>query len=67
MPILPTSQQADWGNNVFIQATTRILVMIGLAYLVKSLYAFWPLALSTRSGSFAAGGLPFPSCSDLFA
>ena len=67
MPALPISQQSNWSNNVFVLATTRILIMIGLAYLIKSLYAYLHLAWSTRSDSLVAGGLPSRPCFDLSA
>lgn len=57
MPPLPTSQQSDWNNNVYVLATARILVMAGVAYLVKSLYILMTLILGTRSASLAAGTL----------
>lgn len=61
MPALPTPQQSDWDNNVYVLATTRIFVMIGLAYLIRSLYSLVPSIWGTRSASVAAGGLSFPS------
>ena len=63
MPSLPTSQQSDWSNNIYVVATTRIFVMIGMAYLAKSLYNFVPSIWGTRSASIAAGeysSLPNP-------
>ncbi|CAF9934234.1 MAG: hypothetical protein ALECFALPRED_005891 [Alectoria fallacina] len=32
------SQQADWGNNVYLLTTTRILMVLGLAYPARSFY-----------------------------
>lgn len=55
MPSLPNPQQSDWGNNAYVVATTRIFVVIGMGYLVKSLYNFVPSIWGTRSASIAAG------------
>lgn len=38
MPVITTSQEPDWNNNVYVIATTRGFVLIGTAYLVRSLY-----------------------------
>ena len=55
MPALPIPQQSDWSNNVYVVATTRIFVVIGMGYLVKSLYNHVPPIWGTRSASVAAG------------
>ena len=60
MPALPISQQPEWNYNVYVLATTRILVMIGVAYLIKSLYTLVPLIWGSGSASIAAGGLSYP-------
>lgn len=57
MPLLPISQQPDWNNNIYVLATTRILGMVGAAYLVKSLYTLTRLTWGTRSAFLAAGRL----------
>lgn len=57
MPSLPISRQPDWNNNIYVLATTRILVMVGAAYLVKSLYTLIRLTWGTRSAFLAAGRL----------
>ena len=62
MPVLPTSQQSDWNNNVYVLATTRVLVMIGLAYLIKRLYNLVPSIWGTRLAPVAAGGRSLPFC-----
>ena len=59
MPALPISQQHEWNNNVYVLATSRILVMIGVAYLIKSLYTLLPLIWGSGSASIAAGGLSY--------
>ena len=60
MPALPTSQQPVGNNNVYVLATTRVLVMIGVAYLIKSLYTLVPQIWGSGSASIAAGGLSYP-------
>lgn len=61
MPVLPNPQQSDWNNNIYVLATTRVLVVIGVAYLIRSLYGLVPSIWGTRSASIAAGALPCPS------
>lgn len=61
MPALPVPQQSDWSNNVYVVATTRIFVMIGMAYLIKSLYNLVQSTWGARAASMATGGHSFPS------
>lgn len=65
MPALPISQPSDWNNNVYVLATTRVFVMIGLAYLLRTLYSLVPSIWGARSASVSAGGLSFPCRFDL--
>lgn len=67
MPALTVPQQPDWNNNVYVLATTRMFVMIGMAYLIKSLYNLVPSIWGTRSAPIAAGGHSFPSSFYQFA
>lgn len=60
MPALSISQQPEWNNNVYVFATSRILVVIGVAYLIKSLYTLVPLIWGSGSASIVAGGLSYP-------
>ncbi|CAD6590898.1 MAG: hypothetical protein ASARMPRED_005096 [Alectoria sarmentosa] len=53
MPALPVPQ-SDWSNNVYVVVTTRVFVMVGMAYLIKSLYHLLPSNWGTRSASIAA-------------
>ena len=53
MPALPVPQQSDWNNNVYVLATTRIFVIIGMAYLVKILYNMASSMWGARSASIA--------------
>lgn len=55
MPPLPLSpQQPDWSSNSYIVSMTRILVVVGVSFLARSLYQLlrssWP--------SVAAASLP---------
>ena len=61
MPVLPDPQQSDWNNNIYVLATARILIMIGMAYLIRSLYSLVPSIWGTHSASVAAGALPCTS------
>ena len=47
MPVLALQQQSDWGNNVYVLTTTRILVIVGVTYLFRSLYQ-WARPLMGR-------------------
>ena len=58
MPPLQVPQHTDWSNNIYVLTATRVLVMIGVAYLIKSLYSLVPSIWGTRSASIAAGALP---------
>ena len=51
----PASQQLDWNNNIYVIATIRILLVIGVAYLVKTLYGLMPFLWGTRTASAAHG------------
>ena len=39
--LIMTSQHFHWENNLYVLTTTRILVMFGLAYLIKSSYKLY--------------------------
>ena len=65
MPALPVPQ-SDWSNNVYVVVTTRVFVMVGMAYLIKSLYHLLPSNWGTRSASIAAGRLSLASNPDLY-
>ena len=47
MPVLALQQQSDWENNVYVLTTTRILVIVGVTYLFRSLYQ-WARPLMER-------------------
>ena len=38
MPVLSLSSQYEWENSIYVVWTTRTLVVVGLAYLAKSVY-----------------------------
>ena len=59
MPALPVPRQADWSDNIYNLATIRVVIIIGVAYLVKSLYNLVASIWGTRSASIAAGEPPF--------
>ena len=61
MPALPVPQQADWSDNIYILATIRVVVIFGVAYLIKSLYNLMASIWGTRSASIAAGEPSFLS------
>lgn len=51
MPVL-NSQQADWENNIYVVATTRVFVSAGVIWLGRSLYQL----MSRYSGVVAETG-----------
>lgn len=58
MPVPPTPQQSDWNNNFYVVATTRIFVMIGMGYLIRSLYSLVPSIWASRFSSVAHNLVP---------
>ncbi len=38
MPTLNPPQQDMWNDNVYVLTTTRILIVIGVSYLLRSLF-----------------------------
>ena len=38
MPLLDLKQQSAWENNVYVLTTTRLLVIVGVTYLLRILY-----------------------------
>lgn len=55
MNTINTSQQANWENNVYILSTTRVLMAVGVTFLIRSIYQ---LCQSMRSvGSNARGSV----------
>lgn len=63
MPVITTSQEPDWNNNVYVITTTRVFVLIGTAYLLRSLYNVvspnWgPRLASILGGEFRSRSSP---------
>ena len=55
MPVVTTPQEPSWDSNVYVIVTTRMFVLMGTAYLLRSLYnlvsAAWaPLFVSNVAG-----------------
>ena len=59
MPALPGSQQLDWNDNIYVLATIRILLVIGVAYLIKIMYGLMPFMCGRRTAPVAQGRLSF--------
>ena len=38
MPVITTSQGSSWESNVYVIVTTRFFILMGTAYLIRSLY-----------------------------
>ncbi|KAM0795149.1 hypothetical protein BDR22DRAFT_826351 [Usnea florida] len=53
MPVLPIPQHSDWSDNIYVLTATRVLVIIGAAYLIRTLYSLVPSIWGTSSASVA--------------
>ena len=51
-----TSQQANWQNNIYILNTTRVLMALGLTFLIRSLYQLYQ-RMRTAGGHAGASGM----------
>ena len=60
MPVLTTPQGPNWDSNVYVVATTRIFILMGTAYLVRTLYNLVSPAWGSRAASTVAGELFLP-------
>ena len=66
MPVLELQYQSAWENNVYVLTTTRILVIVGVTYLSRSIY-HWARPVLGRLPlanlvSWAAGKVSHPIC-----
>ena len=52
------SQQDNWQNNIYILSTTRVLMVIGLTFLIRSSYQLYQRMRSTGGRVTAAGESP---------
>ena len=59
MPVITTPQEPSWDNNVYVIVTTRMFVLMGTAYLIRSLYNLVSAAGVPRFVSNVAGELSF--------
>ena len=55
MPVIAPSEGQSWDSNVYVQASTRIFVMMGVGYLVRFLYYQASSSWGSRPASTAAG------------
>ena len=65
MPVLTKPQEPSWESNAYVLATTRIFVLMGTAYLGRSLYKMVSPAWGSRAASTAAG-THFLPCSPFY-
>ena len=64
MPVLPSQQQSnDWDSNIYVVTVTRVLVVVGVTYLIRSVYQYVTRLRSPNNGNSIAGTLS----SDLLA
>ena len=61
MPVITTSQGLNWESNVYVIVTTRIFVLMGAAYLLRSLYNLVSATWGSRVTSTVACKLYFYS------
>ena len=59
MPANFTSQGPSWESNVYVIVTTRIFVLMGTAYLIRSLYILVSATWGSRLASTFACKLCF--------
>ncbi|KAL9103183.1 MAG: hypothetical protein Q9163_001749 [Psora crenata] len=61
MPAISTPKQTTWDSNIYVVAMTRVLVIIGVSYLIKSLYQLigWSCFPPSTSTSFPAADARF--------
>lgn len=50
-----TPQQDDWQNNIYILSTTRVLMALGLTFLIRSLYQLYQ-SMRAAGGDAGAPG-----------
>lgn len=64
MPALPRQQQSnDWDSNIYVVTVTRILVVVGVTYLIRSVYLYITRLRLPNDGNSIIGTLS----SDLLA
>lgn len=58
MPVLPSQQPSnDWDSNVYVVTVTRILVVVGATYLIRSMYQYTTRLRLPNDGNRIAGTL----------
>ena len=58
MPVLPPQQQSNgWGSNIYVVTVTRILVVVGATYLIRSVYQYITRLRLPNDGNHIAGTL----------
>ena len=62
MDTINPSQQGSWENNVYFLTTTRILMALGLTFLIRSVYQLFQRMRSADGNGGAAGKLQMSSC-----
>ena len=64
MPVLPSQQQSnDWDSNIYVVTVTRVLVVVGVTYLIQSVYQYVTRLRSLNNGN----SIPGTPSSDLLA
>ena len=58
MPVLPPQEHSnDWDSNIYVVTVTRILVVVGMTYLIRSVYQYVTRLRSPNNGNSIAGTL----------
>ena len=72
MSALGPEQHPDWSNNIYFLIVTRVLMVIGLSYLLRSFFQLVQLSLlpstrgaGTRPGTLLKSTEYFPNVADL--
>lgn len=48
-------QQDNWDNNIYVISTTRVLIALGLTFLIRSVYQLFQRMRSAGANAGAAG------------
>jgi len=57
MTVIKNSPQSDWSDNIFVLSITRVLVVIAVTYLARSLYQLARHHLAPTHSMLTAGVL----------
>ena len=62
MDTINVPKQNDWANNVYVVSTTRILIGLGLIFLIRSFHQLYQRMTSSGRGAGVRGESRVSSC-----